>query len=284
MLAGCPTASVPPWPSRPAIRAGFCDITRATSVQVIAPEVDHHLADHRERGLQAEHPEGGVDERVLLVVARVRRVVGGDRVDGAVGQRVAQRGDVLVGAQRRVHLVDRVVAGEQVGGQQQVVRRHLGGDVDALRLGPADHLDRTGGGHVGDVHPAVGVPGEHHVARDDGLLGDAGPAGQPEAAGELALVAAGRRPGEVGVLRVLGDDAAEGADVLQRPPHHPRVVHALAVVGEDPHLGARARHQAELGELLARRGRGSPHRPAVRRPGRPPGRGRGPARPPRRCR
>jgi hypothetical protein len=95
------------------------------------------------------------------------------------------------------------------------------------------------------------VPGEHHVARDDGLLRDAWPAGQSQPTGELALVAAGGRPGEVGVLGVLRDHPTEGTDVLQRTAHHPRVVHALAVVGEHPHLGPRACHQAELSELLS---------------------------------
>ena len=86
-----------PGPSRPAIRAGLVDITRATPAQSSRPGVDHHLRDHRERGLEAEHPEGRVDEGVLLVVARVRGVVGGDGVDRAVGQRGAQRLDVLLG-------------------------------------------------------------------------------------------------------------------------------------------------------------------------------------------
>ena len=101
------------------------------------------------------------------------------------------------------------------------------------------------------MQPRAGVPGQHHVAGHDDLLGDPGPAGQAEPAGQLALVAARGGPGEVGVLRVLADHAAPGAHVLQRPPHHPGVGHAAAVVGEDPHPGPRARHQAELGELLA---------------------------------
>ena len=120
-----------------------------------------------------------------------------------------------------------------------------------LRLGPADHLDGARGRDVRDVDPRAGVPGEHDVARDDRLLGDAGPAGQPEPAGHLALVAAGVGAGEARVLRVLGDDAAEGLDVLERAPHDAGVVDAVAVVGEDPHGRPRARHETELGELGA---------------------------------
>ena len=78
-----------------------------------------------------------------------------------------------------------------------------------------------------------------------------GPAGQAEAPGQLALVAARRRSGECRVLGVLGDDAAERLDVLQRASHHAGVVDALPVVGEDGDAGSRAVHQPELGELLA---------------------------------
>ena len=59
-------------------------------------------------------------------------------------------------------------------------------------------------------------------------------------------------------------------DVLQRPPHHPRVVHAPAVVGEHPHLGPGPRHQAELRELLAAEAAGHrTDRLYVDQPGRP---------------
>jgi hypothetical protein len=178
-------------------------------------------------------------------------VVGGDRVDRPVRERVAKGRDVLGGAQWWVDLEHRVVAGQQVGGQQQVVGGHLGRDVDPPGLRPPDHLDRAGRGDVGHVHPAVRVASQHHVARHDDLLCDPGPPRQAQATRQLALVAAGGGTSEVRVLGVLGDDAAEGADVLQRTAHHPRVVHAPPVVGEHPHPGSRARHQAELGELLA---------------------------------
>ena len=56
----------------------------------------------------------------------MRRVIGGDGVDGAVGERLTQSGDVFVGAQRRVDLAGGVVAEHGRVGEQQVVRRHLG--------------------------------------------------------------------------------------------------------------------------------------------------------------
>ena len=163
----------------------------------------------------------------------------------------ARSADTSVGgAQRRVHLVHRVVAGREVVGQQQVVRGDLGGDPPALRLGPADQLDAAGGGHVADVQPRADVLGQQHVPGDDRLLGDRRPAGQAEPGGDVTLVHL-RARGEPGLLGVLGDDAVERLDVLQRAAHQPRVGHAVPVVGEDPDPGRGVGHRAELGQLLA---------------------------------
>src|SRR3712207_7366540 len=57
-----------------------------------------------------------------LFRSRVRRVVGGDGVDRAVGQALAERLDVGVGAQRRVDLEHRVVGLGLLVGEQQGVR------------------------------------------------------------------------------------------------------------------------------------------------------------------
>ena len=105
-------------------------------------------------------PKAAARPLAVLVLVRVRGVVGGDDVDGAVGQAGAQRLDVGGGAQRRVDLVDRVVGRGQLVGEQQVVRGDLGGDVPAARLGPADDLDRAGRGDVADVQPGADVRGE----------------------------------------------------------------------------------------------------------------------------
>ena len=92
--------------------------------------------------------------------------------------------------------------------------------------------------------------GEQHVAGDDRLLGDGGPAAQAELGGDGALVHLGAL-GQPRLLGVLGDDAVERLHVLQRAAHDHRVVDALAVVGEDPDAGGGVVHRAQLGELLA---------------------------------
>ena len=73
---------------------------------------------------------------------------------------------------------------------------------------------------------------------------------QPEASGQLALVHLSVL-GEPGLLGVLCDDAVEGLDVLERPPHQYCVADALPVVGEDPHPRRGVGHRAELGQPLA---------------------------------
>ena len=84
-------------------------------------------------------PNGRLVELHLLVVHGVGRVVGGDAVDGAVAQALEQRPAVGLAAQGRVHLGGGVVLAvlHQLVGQQQVVRRRLGGDAHAAGLAPA---------------------------------------------------------------------------------------------------------------------------------------------------
>ena len=78
-----------------------------------------------------------------------------------------------------------------------------------------------------------------------------GPAGESEFGGQRPFVHLGAF-GEPRLLGVLGDDAVERRDVFERPTHEQGVVHALAVVAEHPHGGARAGHRADLGEVLPR--------------------------------
>ena len=114
-----------------------------------------------EGGLEAGDPERGLLERDLLLVARVGGVVGGHAVDGAVGEGRDQGLAVGLLPQRRVHLVPRRVERLDRGvGEREVVRRDLGGDAHAARLGAADLLRRLGGGDVADVDPPALVLGQ----------------------------------------------------------------------------------------------------------------------------
>ena len=119
-------------------------------------------------------------------------------------------------------------------------------------LGGAHDLDAAGGGQVQEVDAGSGEAGELDVAVDHQLLGDRRPAGQSELAAAAALVH--HRPlGEPSHLAVLGEDDVEPERVLHRPAHQQRVLHAVAVVGEDPHAGG-----DELGERRQRLARAGP--------------------------
>ena len=157
--------------------------------------------------------------------------------------------DVGVGAQRRVDLEDRVVGRGELVGQEQVVRRDLGGDVEPRAF--AQRMIST--------EPAVETwqtcsrePTCSASRTSRAMIASSATAGQPRrprTPRQRALVHL-RVLGEARLLRVLGDHAVERLHVLQGAPHHHRVVHALAVVGEDPHPRGGVGHGAELGELL----------------------------------
>ena len=94
------------------------------------------------------------------------------------------------------------------------------------------------------------VLGQQDVAGDDRLLGDRRPAGQAKLAGQSRFVHL-RALGQGRVLAVLGDHAVEGLDVLEGATHEDRIGDALAVVGKDTHLGARAGHRTQRRKMLA---------------------------------
>ena len=134
-------------------------------------------------------------------------------------------------------------------GERQVVRRGLGGDPHAARLGLGDRLDRLARGQVLDVDPALLVAGDRGVAGDHRRLGDRRDAGQPEPRGDLALVHhAGAR--QARVLLVQREHAAAQPLVLQRLAQDRGAVDRLAVVGEAERAGVG--QLGHLGQRVAR--------------------------------
>src|SRR3989441_11184528 len=104
---------------------------------------------HAERRLESHDPEGGVVERRFLLVVGVRGMVGGDAIDHAIQQGLAQRRDVRRLAQRRAHLRVRVVALARRLGETEGVRRHLRRDPLALPPRAARTIGRAPGRHGG---------------------------------------------------------------------------------------------------------------------------------------
>ena len=100
-----------------------------------------------------------------------------------------ERGGVLGRAQRRVHLEGGVVVvAYGVLGEEQMVRRDLAGDGQALGLRGAHELQAAGRGQVLDVQRAAGEAAERDVAGDLDLLALGRPAEHPQARGGHALV------------------------------------------------------------------------------------------------
>ena len=249
MSAGAPSASDPP--GRWKTRAGLTDSNSTSRGQRDLPGVQQAVADNRHRRLEPDDAEGRAVELEHLLVRVVRRVVGGDHVDAAVGDAREHRVAVRGFAQRRVHLEVGVVLRrpvERLVGEREMVRRDLARDVHAALLAGAHGAQRLARAHVRDVDMAAGQLRQRDVALDHQRFGHAGNPAQAERRGVVALVrdaiALERR-----VLAVVDDRHAEHAGVLERAAHQQRRRHRPAVVGERDAPGGLL--LAELGELIA---------------------------------
>ena len=164
----------------------------------------------------------------------MRGVVGRDCVDRPVPEAHLERGDVIGGPQRRVHLERRVEGAEHLVGQREVMRGGLGSDPQSVRLGLTHECDRSGGGQVQEVHPRPREPGEFDVAEHHQFLGHCGPAGQAEVRRAASLVH--HCPGgEACYFAVLCEHDVKVEGVLHDPAHEERVLNAISVVGEQPY-------------------------------------------------
>jgi hypothetical protein len=197
-------------------------------------------------------PNAALVELDLLVVHRVRRVVGRDAVDGAVAQPFDHRQPVGLCAQRRVHLGRGVVLGVPHGlvREQQVVRRGLGRHPHPARLAAAHRVHGARGRDVRDVDLAARELRQQHVPLDHHGLGRARPAAQPQQRGHGPFVHRGLL-GEAGLLAVVDHGQRERLRVLQRAAHDARAGDGTPVVRDRDAAGLA--QVAVLGQLLAPR-------------------------------
>ena len=196
--ATAPGCSVPR--SMPRTRAGLIVSFSMSCGQVRWPGSIRATYADRQQRLQADDAVGRLVQLAHLLFRRVRRMVGGDDVQGAVLEAGDDGLHVGVGAQRRRHLVVAVEGAQALVGEREVVRTGLAGDADAALSGPADQVDAAGRGDVQDVQPAAGQLGQGDVAVDHHLLGRGRHAAQaqPHALEALVHDAAARQ------LEVLG--------------------------------------------------------------------------------
>ena len=207
------------------------------------------LQRHRHSRLQADDAERALLELLHLLAARMRRVVRRDRVHNARGDALDQRLGVRGAAQRRLHLVVAVVRQHLRVGQRQVMRRDLARHRQLARLGSHHHLERAPRRDMRHVEARPGRLGQNHVARHHDVFRGCGDAAQPQPHGLQPLVHVAACA-QVQVLAVVDHGQVEGVSELHGPPHHPRVHHRLAVVGDRHH--ARRFHRSDGRQLLAR--------------------------------
>ena len=215
-----------------------------------------------ERGFEAGNAVGRALKLDFFFVACVGGVVGGEAVDGAVGEALEEGLAVGLRAQGRVHLgigVEgdrsiRAAGADRLVGEREVVGSDLAGDVQAVSLGPADGVQGEGGGDVlhvqvrADAFGGEDVPDELDVAFDDAGFGFGGIAAQAEPEGHGAGVHDGTVR-EAGVLGVLRNGQAEAAGAQECGAHHGWIEDGLSVVGEAERSGRG--EGLEVGEFRA---------------------------------
>src|ERR1700730_6535883 len=105
----------------------------------------------RQCSFQAGNAESGAFEFDLLFVSGMRGVIGGDGVDGAVGERDDNGFAVGRRAQWGIHLEVGVVFADVLVNQSEVVRRDLAGDAGLGALTATHGLKRVSGREMGYV-------------------------------------------------------------------------------------------------------------------------------------
>ena len=203
---------------------------------------------HRQRRLESDNPIGRIREFALLFVVMVRSVIRGHEVDRAVTDRLLECGDIIRGAQRRVHLGIGLVALHRVLGQRKMMRADLGGHPDPAILAPANELDRPTRAHVTQVDVPPRPPCQQDVADRHDLFRLGRNALEAEPGGDDPLVHR-PAPGQRHLLTVIGHGDAEGARVFERGSHQLRRRDRLAVVAHGDRTGTD--HFAKLGQRLA---------------------------------
>ena len=179
------------------------------------------LERRAEQQLEAGRARLGFGERQVLGVLADRRVVADERVDGAVGERGADRVAVALLAQRRHQPHRRVEVADVDVDQVQLVDADVAGHRQPLGLGLADQLDAGGAAQPAQVDARAGVAHELEDRRQRDRLGEHRHARQAEARRQRPL--GGDAVAEPGVVRPQPDRVAEGRRVLQRAVQHQRV-------------------------------------------------------------
>ena len=98
-------------------------------------------------------------------------MIGGDGIDGAVGEALTYRKNVGEFAQGWVHLEDGVEARQQFVGQREVMRRRLGGNEQSFGLRSTNEVDTLCRRQVQEVNRGASEPRQLDIAKHHELFG-----------------------------------------------------------------------------------------------------------------
>ncbi len=115
----------------------------------------HQLEPEADRRFKTCHAKRCAVKFHVFERGLVRRVVGGDGVNGAVREAGDERVAVFSRSERRIHLVARVVLNVFVG-ERKMVRRHFASNAQALRFGGAHEFQRRARRKVRDMQATTG--------------------------------------------------------------------------------------------------------------------------------
>jgi hypothetical protein len=178
-------------------------------------------------------------------------VVGGDRLDRPVLERLQKRLSILLGAKRRVHLHVRVERAHRLVREAEVVRRHLATRLHARRAGAPQLVHGLPRREVQQMDRLALVGGEHEVAPHHDALGDRRIPAEAELRRDEAFVhlsPAGKRR----LLAVDGDPPPCDRVVLERAAQEPGRGNGPPVIAESRRAAlGELDHLGELGPVLA---------------------------------
>lgn len=197
-------------------RAHDLDRARQSGAALLAP-----LQGQRQQQFEPRRARLAFGERQGLGIGLHRRVVGHQRVDGAVGQPGGKRIAVALLAQRRVEPRAAVEVADVGVGQVQRVDADVAAERQAFGLGGAHQGHAGRARQAAQVHTRAGAAHEFDDGEDRDRFGRDRHAGQAEPRGERA--AGGHALAQVAVLRAQPHGVAEGAGVEQRALQHLRV-------------------------------------------------------------
>src|SRR5258708_8257996 len=166
----------------------------------------------REGGFEAEDAERRAVECYILERWLMRGVIGGDGIDGAVGQASEKGFAVRVRGERRIHFEAGIVLDILVD-EREVVGGDFAGYAETALLGPADLFEGSFRGEMRDVEPRAGKFGKLNVARNANGFRSGRHALQAEARGGDAFAHDGAG-GKRNIFGVFHDGKIERATVV----------------------------------------------------------------------